>query len=106
MAGLNDLYFGLGTSLIAVSGTGGTLAVGMSPGVIGHWIYPHSGTMHVCGFSQAPSATHGIPVISNTEPIQIHGPAAFVLVSLTNGAEVKIATLWSQSGIPDSSKAT
>lgn len=106
MAGLNDLHYALGVSVMAISGTGGTLTVPEVRNVIRRWVYADGGTVFITGASQAPGATHVLHIGSATVPFEINGPAAFVLIATTNGGTAKIVNWYSQSGVPDTSKAT
>lgn len=106
MAGFNDRYYGIGVSMMIVTGTGGTLLVPEARGVVARNIYAHGGTMHLVGYSQAIGVTNALPIISDSVPIEIWGPAAFVLLSSTDGAQVKVVNFYTQSGIPNTNKAT
>jgi hypothetical protein len=106
MPGLNDLHYALGTSTLAVSGTGGTLLVPEARNVIRRWVYADGGTCWIVGASQAIGASNAIALTSLTDPFKIEGPAAFVLLATTNGATAKVVSWFSQSGVPDASKAT
>lgn len=106
MAGINDLHYGLGCSTLAVTGTGGTLMVPERAGVMRRWVYADGGTIWIVGASQAIGQTHALALTSATVPIEINGPAAFVLLATTNGGTAKVLNWYSQSGVPDTSKGT
>lgn len=105
MAGLNDRSYGVGITLLSVSGSGGTLFVSQNPYINRRLVYADSGTMWVLGQSQGIGQTHAY-ALSLTTSFTIDGPAAFVLLATTNGGTIKVINFYSQSGIQSPTSAT
>lgn len=104
MAGINDLYYAIGVTQLAVSGAGGTLVVPQSTGVIARYVYAESGTLFITGASQVAGVTNSLALTSLTVPVIIAGPAAFVLYASSTGGTAKVMNFFSQSGIPSTTQ--